>query len=98
MAGFGDGTSLHVFQRAMTIPGGGRFEVGEYTVAFSTPVPSTLSRVYWGYARCIGEATKMAFPSMVDDRICITTRGASFCTSAAAAGAGEVWQYVLFGD
>ena len=97
IAGFGDGTMQHVFQRAMTVPGAGRMEIGEWTQGAGTTltIPSTLTQVYWGYA--FADVTKMGFPAMTDGNACVTSGGVDFCHSALTAS-NQVWQYMLFGD
>lgn len=98
MAGFGDGTS-NLYMRAMTIPGGGRLELGEITDSGDGTgtllIPTTLTRLMYGHAWADG--TQFAIADLTNPTTVITNSFVEFTCTITDASHAQTWFFMMFG-
>lgn len=98
MAGFGDTTS-GLYMRVMSLPGGGRLELGEYTAntdgTGTLKIPTTLTKLLYG--TCWADGTKFGAADITNPTTVITNSFAEFSVSITDASSQETWFYMMFG-
>ena len=96
--GFGD-TSSGLFQRAMSIPGGGRLELGEITNGGdgtgTLKIPTTLRTLMYG--TCWADGTKVGVADITNPTTVIANSCAEFTVSETDVSSLNVWFYMMFG-